>query len=664
MYTHAVHIPQFPYYTRKNRADKRLHCRTLQFEALEERDFLSVNAPILENGGIPDTSPWTNPAELHAPAETSSFVGNVEFPEAFNTENTGVSTISPVETTAEAARLDTVFAGSVPLRPVTVGAVSTGQDVIFNAVDSAIADFTAANSVSADFSVGNSSTAIFSAGNFGSVNLTAVNSAAVDFASADSAVMDFTAVDFILADSTEETTGGKIADEDSVVELLTELKEQTSGLNPTVVSKALAAWEPAMAALNLDLTGLATHAETDSSAPTEVLESQSQKTTSDFASTTREVTTWETAGREMVTWKTPTQETSLKETSSQGISTVETAFGETTAQEASSRETTVPETTVRETSTTGTPTTGTPISELEVLETSTENTMDLDGDPSLNAELKSLTTGSPNWQWRQWPYYDPLLDQNTFQYGAGIPTRPFFPGIPSGDTGGLAGFNGSSGVLALEIPGFSGYGNAYYLDIFRSSLPRTIWLYAMYFGDQVRVTPGPVNLARPVIDNTSASSVFGGYHIGGSVYFARIVDSKAYTTNAELMKRLEQEDRRERYEQFLKKEKEEFLNRTLKEQQKADEDEAEENLEENAKENARENTKENSKENTKDRTKENAPVKTPAAPPVETLRGTPNATSAAGTSIGTPNALPSGTPNGPPRVPPATVPAIPGKMRR
>ena len=126
--------------------------------------------------------------------------------------------------------------------------------------------------------------------------------------------------------------------------------------------------------------------------------------------------------------------------------------------------------------------------------------------------------------------------------------------------------------MALEIPGFSGYGNTYYLDIFRSSLPRTIWLYAMYFGDQVRVTPGPVNLARPVIDNTSASSVFGGYHIGGSVYFARIVDSKAYTTNAELMKRLEQEDRRERYEQFLKKEKEEFLNRTLKEQQKADEE--------------------------------------------------------------------------------------------
>ena len=501
MYTHAIHIPQFPYYTRKNRADKRLHCRTLQFEALEERDFLSVNAPILENGGIPDTSPWTNPAELHAPAETSSFVGNVEFPEAFTTGNTGFSTISPVETAAEAARLDTVFAGPVPLRPVTVEAVSSGQDAIFDAGNSATADFSAANPVS------------------------------TDFATVDSTVMDSAVVDFVLADSAVENTGGKTADEDGVVELLAELKEQTPGLDPTVVSKALAAWEPAMAASDLDLTGSVTDAKNGSSAPTEVPESQGRKTTS--APLTAGTSTTGTPATGIPTG-TPTSKLEVLETSTAGL------------------------------------TTGIPVSKLEVLET-TMDTMDLEGDPNLNAELKPLTTASSSWLRRQWPYYDPFLDQNTFQYGAGIPTRFRIPGIPSGDTGGEAGFNGG-GALALEIPGFSGYGNAYYLDIFDASLPRTIWLYAMYFRNQARITPGPVYLARPTIDHAWENCAFDGYHIGGSVYFSLIVDDEGHSVNAEIKRRLENEDRREKYEQFLKKEQEEFLNRTLKEQQKADEE--------------------------------------------------------------------------------------------
>lgn len=78
-----------------------------------------------------------------------------------------------------------------------------------------------------------------------------------------------------------------------------------------------------------------------------------------------------------------------------------------------------------------------------------------------------------------------------------------FPSIPPGDAGGLAGGNGG-GRLPLEIPGFGGYGNAYYLTDL-ASMPRVVWLYAQYFGNQQRVVPETTELPRSD-ENLSAGS--------------------------------------------------------------------------------------------------------------------------------------------------------------
>ncbi len=85
-------------------------------------------------------------------------------------------------------------------------------------------------------------------------------------------------------------------------------------------------------------------------------------------------------------------------------------------------------------------------------------------------------------------------------------------GIPPGDAGGLAGGNGG-GRLPLEIPGFGGYGNAYYLTDL-TSMPRVIWLYAQYFGNQRRVVPETTDLPRSEDDISAGNSGLFGTSLG------------------------------------------------------------------------------------------------------------------------------------------------------
>lgn len=137
----------------------------------------------------------------------------------------------------------------------------------------------------------------------------------------------------------------------------------------------------------------------------------------------------------------------------------------------------------------------------------------------------------------------------------GIPAnyRPSIPGIPGTDTGGVAGDNGG-GRLALEIPGFRGYGNAYYLDINDETLPRTVWLYAQYFRNQPRVTPGQTWLVRPDIDYSWANYHFDGVRISTSVY-SMITDEALEEQKQEKIEDImQQEEREEKIPTFLEKE--------------------------------------------------------------------------------------------------------------
>ncbi len=101
----------------------------------------------------------------------------------------------------------------------------------------------------------------------------------------------------------------------------------------------------------------------------------------------------------------------------------------------------------------------------------------------------------------------------------GIPASISIDGIPWGDAGGVAGGNGG-GRLPLEIPGFSGYGNAYFLDNADDTLARIVWLYAEYFGNQQRVVPVQTNLPRPDVNTSSDNYGLFGSYLGGSVFYA------------------------------------------------------------------------------------------------------------------------------------------------
>lgn len=101
------------------------------------------------------------------------------------------------------------------------------------------------------------------------------------------------------------------------------------------------------------------------------------------------------------------------------------------------------------------------------------------------------------------------------------PAQPMIPGIPPGDAGGLAGGNGG-GRLPLEIPGFGGYGNAYYLTNVGEPLARVIWLYAQYFNDQQRVTPTQTEFPRSRTDYSSSTTGLFGTSLGGMIYYDEI----------------------------------------------------------------------------------------------------------------------------------------------
>ncbi|MDO4585130.1 MAG: hypothetical protein Q4D62_13630 [Planctomycetia bacterium] len=144
--------------------------------------------------------------------------------------------------------------------------------------------------------------------------------------------------------------------------------------------------------------------------------------------------------------------------------------------------------------------------------------------------------------------------------------RQSIPGIPGTDTGGVAGYNGG-GPLPLQIPGFRGYGNAYYLDINDETLPRTVWLYAEYFRNQPRITPGQVWLVRPDIDYSWENYYFDGVRISTSVY-SMITDQALEELKEEKIEDImQQEKREEKVNTFLHKENsmEKQIPKTLRE---------------------------------------------------------------------------------------------------
>lgn len=163
-----------------------------------------------------------------------------------------------------------------------------------------------------------------------------------------------------------------------------------------------------------------------------------------------------------------------------------------------------------------------------------------------------------------------LIDLSDMPGGGGIPAdyRPPIPGIPGTDTGGVAGYNGG-GRLPLEIPGFQGYGNAYYLDINDETLPRTVWLYAQYFRNQPRVTPGQTWLVRPDIDYSWANYYFDGVRISTSVY-SMITDQALEELKQEKIEDVMKQEALEEipivpHENLKEKEMEKHIPKTLRE---------------------------------------------------------------------------------------------------
>lgn len=110
-----------------------------------------------------------------------------------------------------------------------------------------------------------------------------------------------------------------------------------------------------------------------------------------------------------------------------------------------------------------------------------------------------------------------LNPEEWFEAG-GIPEQLSIGGIPPGDAGGVAGGDGG-GRLPLEIPGFSGYGNAYFLDNANDSLARIVWLYAEYFGNQQRVVPLTTDLPRPRMNDAWNRYGLFGSSLGGTVFY-------------------------------------------------------------------------------------------------------------------------------------------------
>lgn len=122
------------------------------------------------------------------------------------------------------------------------------------------------------------------------------------------------------------------------------------------------------------------------------------------------------------------------------------------------------------------------------------------------------------------------------------PAQSLIPGIPPGDAGGLAGGNGG-GRLPLEIPGFGGYGNAYYLTNVNEPLARVIWLYAQYFNDQQRVAPSQTELPRSRTDYSSSTTGLFGTSLGGMIYYDEIDgDGDAKPPEEEEMPKIEEEN--------------------------------------------------------------------------------------------------------------------------
>lgn len=119
-----------------------------------------------------------------------------------------------------------------------------------------------------------------------------------------------------------------------------------------------------------------------------------------------------------------------------------------------------------------------------------------------------------------------MNSDSNFNLGEGGTVNPLAPeilGIPPGDAGGLAGGNGG-GRLPLEIPGFSGYGNAYYLTDM-TSMPRAVWLYAQYFGNQQRVVPEMTVLPRAASDFSAGSSGVFGTSLGFPISYSELSGS-------------------------------------------------------------------------------------------------------------------------------------------
>lgn len=103
---------------------------------------------------------------------------------------------------------------------------------------------------------------------------------------------------------------------------------------------------------------------------------------------------------------------------------------------------------------------------------------------------------------------------------------PGFPGIPGGDAGGVAGGNGSIAQLPLMIPGFGGYGNAYFLTLSGDSIGRIVWLYAQYFNDQERVVPKMTVLPRAQTSTSNYDSGLFGTSLASSVYYDERPDTQ------------------------------------------------------------------------------------------------------------------------------------------
>lgn len=161
--------------------------------------------------------------------------------------------------------------------------------------------------------------------------------------------------------------------------------------------------------------------------------------------------------------------------------------------------------------------------------------------------------------------FAPLTPEEYFELG-GIPGQLVIPGIPPGDAGGMAGGNGG-GRLPLEIPGFGGFGNAYYLNLSGDTIGRIVWLYAEYFGNQQRVVPQMTVLPRAGLSQFGTDYGLFGTTLASPVFYYETPEAQGEKKEKEIQKETQKDQNENQIEHRMNQELERTFQNLLQRKQ-------------------------------------------------------------------------------------------------